>query len=347
MSAFGPGDRVRLPSRPAWGIGTVIEEVDGRARVDFERAGIKTLALDRATLERVDDGPGPGLEPREAALARLSGSPAFARRRDAIESGLRPAMRLRPTRARESDLGLGFSRFGGRPDLPADVAWPRWRRTGRALSLVAQLRLSDVVALGVEGLPEDGWLLFFYEANEQPWGYLQVHAGGARVLFVEGDRAVVRREVPEDARRFRPARLELEPVWDVPLPSLPQLTDPWRIAEAERSRRRAVSSDHRELVERVWGATPWHHLLGHPQPIQSDMATQCELLRRGLDTGSGWPEELPPEAATAEWRLLLQLDSDRSPGWMWGDSGRLYFWIREEDLARRAFDRARAILQCY
>ena len=49
----------------------------------------------------------------------------------------------------------------------------------------------------------------------------------------------------------------------------------------------------------------------------------------------------------AQWRLLLQLDTDDSLGVMWGDSGRIYFWMREEDLRSRAFDRAWCILQCY
>jgi uncharacterized protein YwqG len=31
---------------------------------------------------------------------------------------------------------------------------------------------------------------------------------------------------------------------------------------------------------------------------------------------------------------------------MWADLGRVYFWIREEDLRERRFERAWAILQC-
>jgi uncharacterized protein YwqG len=32
---------------------------------------------------------------------------------------------------------------------------------------------------------------------------------------------------------------------------------------------------------------------------------------------------------------------------MWGDAGRLYFWIRKQDLAEQSFDAVWAILQCY
>jgi uncharacterized protein YwqG len=45
--------------------------------------------------------------------------------------------------------------------------------------------------------------------------------------------------------------------------------------------------------------------------------------------------------------LLLQIDSDDAIGWTWGDAGRLYFWIRKQDLAARRFDRVWTILQCH
>lgn len=31
---------------------------------------------------------------------------------------------------------------------------------------------------------------------------------------------------------------------------------------------------------------------------------------------------------------------------MWGDVGRLYYWIRREDLAQRRFDKVWLVLQC-
>lgn len=38
-------------------------------------------------------------------------------------------------------------------------------------------------------------------------------------------------------------------------------------------------------------------------------------------------------------RLLLQVDDDEALNTQWG-AGRLFFWIREADLASRRFDRA-------
>ncbi|MCR8632194.1 YwqG family protein [Paenibacillus radicis (ex Xue et al. 2023)] len=38
-------------------------------------------------------------------------------------------------------------------------------------------------------------------------------------------------------------------------------------------------------------------------------------------------EEL--EKGVSDWKLLLQIDSEEEIGMMWGDAGRIYFWIRE------------------
>ena len=44
----------------------------------------------------------------------------------------------------------------------------------------------------------------------------------------------------------------------------------------------------------------------------------------------------------------MQLDShEEEAGMMWGDMGRLYFWIKRADLARRDFSEVVQFLQCY
>ncbi|NJN57124.1 MAG: DUF1963 domain-containing protein [Leptolyngbyaceae cyanobacterium SL_5_9] len=44
--------------------------------------------------------------------------------------------------------------------------------------------------------------------------------------------------------------------------------------------------------------------------------------------------------------MLFQFNSDDNPGWMWGDTGCLYFWITELDLASQQFENVWMILQC-
>jgi hypothetical protein len=69
-----------------------------------------------------------------------------------------------------------------------------------------------------------------------------------------------------------------------------------------------------------------HRLLGHPDDVQWDM-------HRDL------------EGAPTEWQLLFQMDTDGAPDTEWGDTGRIYYWIRTRDLAKRDFSEAELILQ--
>jgi hypothetical protein len=67
---------------------------------------------------------------------------------------------------------------------------------------------------------------------------------------------------------------------------------------------------------------PCHRLLGAPDPIQDD----------------------PLEGG---WELLLQVDSGAPLDFDFGDSGRIYFLMRPDDLAAQRWERARVLLQCY
>ncbi len=67
----------------------------------------------------------------------------------------------------------------------------------------------------------------------------------------------------------------------------------------------------------------------------------------GDSTGYNDPQAKELKSGASEWRLLLQVDTDDDAGMMWGDCGRLYFWIRVDDLRRRDFDEVWTILQCF
>ncbi|WP_062393563.1 DUF1963 domain-containing protein [Gordonia phthalatica] len=88
-------------------------------------------------------------------------------------------------------------------------------------------------------------------------------------------------------------------------------------------------------------------LLGHPDPLQGDMQDTCQLAGHGLWDGSSDPRVAELRRGSGEWRLLAQIDSHEDLGMMWGDCGRLYFWIRDADLRTRNWDAVWAIMQCH
>jgi hypothetical protein len=53
-STLAPGQWVRLPATPAWGLGQVQSVVGFRVTVNFEHAGKKLVQADVVTLEAVD-----------------------------------------------------------------------------------------------------------------------------------------------------------------------------------------------------------------------------------------------------------------------------------------------------
>jgi len=106
-----------------------------------------------------------------------------------------------------------------------------------------------------------------------------------------------------------------------------------------------------DLLDEPFGAKPQHQVGGFPSPVQGDdMELECQLVSHGLYCGdnSGYQgaRATALEPGASEWRLLLQIDSDEDLGAMWGDLGKLYFWVRESEARRSDFSNVWLVLQC-
>jgi uncharacterized protein YwqG len=66
-----------------------------------------------------------------------------------------------------------------------------------------------------------------------------------------------------------------------------------------------------------------------------------------MGDGKGYhdPQAAELRSSAADWALLLQIDTDSELGWMWGDAGTIYYWIRRQDLASGTFERTWMMLQ--
>ncbi len=251
----------------------------------------------------------------------------------------------------DREIAIGASKLGGLPDLPWTLQWPE-AGGGYPLKFLCQVNLGDLKAFPEAAVfPPDGRLYFFYDVEEQPWGFDPGDRAGWRVQYGDGRAdSLVRRGLPEQMADGFPLasctplfRQELSlPHWNARCLGELGLNQP----DLETYASFLDGLHPNACTERV----PMHQILGHPQPLQDEMQLECQLVSHGISTGSpaGFEDprvaELAPGAA--EWRLLLQVDSDDKPGWMWGDEGKLYFWIREQDLRNRFFDNVWMILQC-
>lgn len=246
------------------------------------------------------------------------------------------------------------------PDVEALIAENADRAAAvaeaRPLSLVAQVNLAQIQGTNPldPDIPATGRLLFFYDAQQQPWGFRRGDAVGWKLLYDTTAPESLLRVAPPvvpgpahtasgfPALRCR-GRAALSPVPEdeVTLPRL-QPSDPEHAALAGW-----YEDVNDTLLDRAdFGA---HQVGGHPDQIQGGMQLECQLVSNGIDRGGDIPGD-PAEIArlskgASDWLLLMQIDSDDRNGMMWGDSGMLYVWIRRDDLRARQFDRAWVILQ--
>jgi uncharacterized protein YwqG len=145
--------------------------------------------------------------------------------------------------------------------------------------------------------------------------------------------------LPRRAIRFEPT--SLPPPWE-----LAPLADDLPDVDED-----ALFDALEELREAEYASAPKHQMAGFADPVQgAEMELECQLVTNGLYCGdpSGFrdPRAEALKAGASDWRLLLQVDSDDDLGVMWGDLGRIYFWVREQDARRGDFSGVWLILQC-
>ena len=229
------------------------------------------------------------------------------------------------------------SHFGGTPLLPPDFVWPHY--LNKPLHFLARLQLEELQSGGrIDWLPTEGALLFFYDMESQPWGFEPNERGGWRIVYLRGE---------DESLRINPAEsilshhfISFKPLASLPSSDRPEI-EALALTDTELDRYAA-------LVE---GGEPAHQCSGYPVPVQGDtMELECQLASNGLYCGdsSGYNDPRAAELAggTADWKLLLQIDSDEELEIMWGDCGKLYFWVQESAARRGDFSNGWVILQC-
>lgn len=297
---------------------------------------------------------------KEIFKARL-GSYHLEKYFDLLAPHLRDSIRLYLTPLHENELKIGQTKIGGRPDLPEGMPWPSETKTETVreskflffskenqqitkvpLSFIAQINFSEVSSLDEEGLlPRAGFLYFFYCTDQQAWGFDPRDKDRFKVIFYEGEADTLHRlafpEGLEEYYRFKPCGIDAKQ--EISLPDYN--ADIYGM----------FSDEERDtFFEKIYEDGNMNKLLGYPNTIQGEMKLECELVTNGLYCGGsdGYrdPRAKALEPNAIHWRLLLQIDSNEECGMMWGDVGRLYYWIKIDDLRNKRFDKTWLILQC-
>ncbi len=259
---------------------------------------------------------------------------------EAIKPHLRPGIQLITEPFEEDDFEPGQTKIGGHPDLKKYMSWPVSPK-GVPMSFIGQINCAEATLYDQAGLlPQNGLLLFFYDADQSVWGFGPEDKGYFKVLYIADCMDIQKAEFPESL--VIDSQFEANCVNFVSYLSLPNWeSDAYRIDFSDR--------DFDKYLELITESE--NQMLGHAECIQGPMELECQLVSNGLYCGdaSGYsnPKAKSLEPGSKDWILLLQVDSeDEKTGMMWGDCGRLYFWIKEQDLKNKHFDDVWCILQC-
>ncbi len=239
-----------------------------------------------------------------------------------------------------------FSKIGGLPKMPHDIEWPTWKNA--PLAFLCQLDLSEIPKeCSNIGLPAEGILYFFYDQEQRTWGFDPNDKGSWKVIYSNSlADACILREPPIGLKKDYIYKEKFVTF------SLIQTYPSWQ-DERIYSLRIAENSfdEYLDLCSSVFKGEPFHQIFGYPAPVQgNNMDLECQLVSNGLYCGnkSGYTNKRRKELETGrnEWIMLLQLDTDNEAAMMWGDVGRLYFWIKKSDLETQSFENCWMILQC-
>ena len=268
---------------------------------------------------------------------------------DTLKPILKNTIRLYLKSDTEENITIANSKIGGQPDLPNDMSWPceidnsEEDNNNKPLSFIAQINLKSVASYDKDSLlPKSGMLYFFYSAEQDGWGFDYNDKNQFKVIYYDGDISKLQRvdfpkNLPEYAR-YKPCSVNIKS----------EISLPYYGHECYSN---FTEEDIDNLFDEIYEEYNISKLLGYSNNIQGEMELECELVTNGLYCGdpSGYndPKAAILEPNAKDWRLLLQIDSDEDSKMMWGDSGRLYFWIKEKDLVNKNFDKSWFCLQCF
>jgi hypothetical protein len=253
----------------------------------------------------------------------------------------RAAIRLEPRPSGDTLVGAA-SWVGGVPRVPRDFRWPH--RADRPLTFLAQINLADLSPESTAGLlPRRGVLLFFLGDAQGSAGDIDNAHFFGRVLFLDAnDCNDLQSQYPprSSAAEFLTEARAQSFVSFVDIPFAIEID---RAAAAELpSHAEAVYSDIREYLGQG-GRPVAHGLLGHERLFSVTLFDRAlAAARKSIANRPNGPEsdeackQLVDEYLQ-KWCVLAWFSSESATGY--ADGPRLTYWIREEDLRERRFDR--------
>jgi predicted DNA-binding WGR domain protein/uncharacterized protein YwqG len=259
---------------------------------------------------------------------------------------------LRITTAPARVTNVGISRLGGRPDLPAGVSWPIGKVAGReiALPFIAQFDVAwlwrSYIGPGAIGLlPTSGMLYFFYNMADydadylapENWRVIYHHSGDNSNLAPSAPPMPI---PPHLDYKARAVKFQIE----ITLPNIETcyIGGPGN-SDAKVELSEEEWSAYAGLLNELRAKQNIHQMFGHADDVQPYALENSYERVRSVFFPDGRPfQSLTPKEQNEEFlqgRVLLQVDEEKSSKMQFGRGGRLFFFIREQDLKARDFSK--------
>jgi len=262
---------------------------------------------------------------------------------------------------------IGTSKIGGKPDLPPNFDWFYYEgehfdgsaTANRPLSFIAQINCAEVSRYDNSGLlPKLGMMYFFYDMATNKWGFDPKDKGCARVFYYAGDLAELRRTgLPTDLSKepynfhIPEAIVSFSNATELPcFEEFTQLHDDINYDKWEEFNDAKVELGYKIDEDDNCGKSK---LLGYADLAQDGMLLECEQSTNGIYNGASeaivTDEEMQRHKKNCrQWQLLFQLGSFSIGDYelMWGDRGKIYYYIKIDDLTKLKFDDCWLVLQC-
>ncbi|WP_435171906.1 YwqG family protein [Paenibacillus glycanilyticus] len=233
---------------------------------------------------------------------------------DTIKQQIRPGFYMVPKIVDEEQIGIGTSKIGGHPDVPASFIWPSWK--GHPMSFLAQINLEEFPMASVNPeYPVSGILYFFYVYDYELWydnPKFDSQKKKNNLVFYTADTSQLIRMNPPDAltdeQVFKSGIIEKKLELTIPDGDYLQQNKILKKKDVLDKYSLIFKSKFQETYDVGIG----YRFLGHMTALQY----------------GGYPKKDI---------LLFQADSNQDVGMEWDLSGLLYFFINEDDFKKLSF----------
>jgi uncharacterized protein (TIGR02996 family) len=262
-------------------------------------------------LPKVKSAPQPWRDLVGITLITKTRGTTLASKTDRLLALPQPAISFRSARVEDVTLSVGESKFGGCPDLPASIKWPKCGE--ELLAFIGQFNWENLHAspAGRE-LPETGLFSMFASWDRED-GFNFSDPESWQFFYFPNSAELVRREPGTEspsAPQFRSCRLEF-----TELLTLPGWIAPMR--ELDASGGDDVCETYDALLAEMYARD---HLLG------------CQMYDRPYGRLDDVSDRNRP-------RRLLTLWGNKHAGWFCDDDGAFFITLRQSDLHKKRFNR--------